>query len=170
MQPYTETQLNKYRWHSLIFSAVVMGGFLYFIIKSDLSEADSGFVAKVMAGGILFYLFLISCWLFQRLDTRIDDEGVHFRAPYSFARWQHIPWQEINRLYVREVALIGEYPKGLLGIRQGPNGFAYAPRMGLFGLQIEKTTGGKYLLGTQQQDLLSAYLLNREAANPVSAA
>ncbi|XWW45712.1 hypothetical protein JYG30_23845 [Fibrella sp. USSR17] len=79
--------------------------------------------------------------LFQRLETRLDKEGVHFKAPLSWAKWQHIGWHEIDRIFVRKYALFGEYPKGMMGLRQGPGGFAYAPQYGLFGLQIEKKLG-----------------------------
>lgn len=122
-------------------------------------------MAPIMVSVFFYYLAF-----FQQLTIQIDELGVHFQAPLSWARWQHIPWQEIDRLYVREIALFGEYPKGPLGMRQGPNGFAYVPMMGLFGLQIEKTTGVRYLLGTQQPDPPRAYLLNRQATNAVSAA
>lgn len=169
MPIYTETQQNKYRWLSCIVLVSLQWAATLYVLQ--LVELLSVYVTITVSFSIL--LILLSMWgfiLFQRLDTNIDNNGVHFRAPLSWANWQTILWADIDRIYVREYALRGEYPRGILGLRQGPGGLAYAPRYGFFGLQIEKKTGGRILLGTQCPDELRSFLLNRSAENPVSQA
>ncbi|CCH01062.1 hypothetical protein FAES_3053 [Fibrella aestuarina BUZ 2] len=170
MPVYTETQQNPYRWHFLIAHVIAQGAILAFLLNqfpfllADPILLIVLLVCQFVFGGFWGFSF------FRRLDLRIDETGVQYRAPLAWARWQQIPWTEVNRLYVREYALFGEYPKGVLGLRQGPNGFAFAPFYGQFGLQIEKTTGGKVLLATQQHVALTTYIANHAALNPVAGA
>ncbi len=153
------------------FNAVAITGSYIWVINSLLvTDFDRLSLIYVSVCSGLICMLGSSLLLFKRLDTRIDDKGVHFRTPYKLAKWQCIPWTEIDRIYVREYALLGEYPKGIMGFRQGPGGFAIAPQYGAYGLQIEKASGGKYLLGTQRPDELKQFLTNRPASKPVSPA
>ena len=168
MHAYTETQQNKYRWYLIsLFIAVEVGFLISFFTRFSFLAKE---VPQLFLGPVLFFFIMTGlCYLtfFKQISLRLDEGGVHFQVPFSWSGWQHIPWPEIERLYVREYALFGEYPKGLLGFQQGPNGFAYAPQHGSFGLQVEKKSGGKVLLGTHQPGTLKQFLLNRKAANPV---
>ncbi|MEZ0607083.1 hypothetical protein ACAW74_01150 [Fibrella sp. WM1] len=170
MPVYTETQQNPYRWYFLIAAILAEGITLAFLLnRFPVLQADPVLLGALLVGQLVF-LLVLTCSFFRRLDLRIDEAGIHYRVPLAWARWQQIPWADVDRLYVREYALFGEYPKGRLGLRQGPNGFAFAPFHGQFGLQIEKTTGGKVLLGTQQAAALTTYLTNHAALNPVAGA
>ncbi|MFD2572986.1 hypothetical protein ACFSUS_20250 [Spirosoma soli] len=90
------------------------------------------------------------------LIFHVDQEEIRFWIK-PFGQWQVIPWSDIDQAYVREYALWGEYPKGIAGIRQGPNGWVYSAG-GTYGLQINKKSGGKILLGTQRPDELREFL------------
>ena len=168
MPIYTEVQQSKARWYLTALNVVALTlGSTWLINDVRLTMDDPFSLICICVVGSLFYVLVTSSLLFQRLDIRIDHIGVHFRVPYTFAKWQHIPWTEIDRIYVREYALLGEYPKGIWGLRQGPGGFAFAPQYGLYGLQIEKASGGKYLLGTQRPEELKQFLMNWSASKPV---
>lgn len=163
MLTFTEVQQNKARWFATAFSVVtILVGYIW--TSNNVTFSVTG---TFISGGLI-YVSATSMMFFLRLDTRIDDRGVHIRTPYAFAKWQHIPWSEIDRIYVREYALLGEYPQGIMGFRQGPGGFAFAPLYGVHGLQIEKANGGRYLLGTQRPDELKQWLVNRSISKPVS--
>lgn len=104
----------------------------------------------------LFNLGFLYVTVFRKIITRIDQTSIQFcRKPFS--QWEIIDWADVERAYVREFALYGEYPKGVGGTRQGPNGWAYILD-GTYGLEINKKSGGKILLGTQRPDELRAFL------------
>ena len=167
MPIYTETQFNKYRWRTIGFMVLAIVAFFIFFV--DKFGMDTFLLTPVSIALSLMFGFM-GLTLFHQLTIRINDEGVHYQIPFHWAKWQHIPWQEIEQIYVRECALYGEYPQGFKCFRQGPNGFAHAPYYGLFGLQIEKKSGGKYFLGTQYPDELKQFLLSRSELKPLSPA
>nr|ARK12176.1 hypothetical protein A6C57_18570 [Fibrella sp. ES10-3-2-2] len=139
---YTEVQQNKTRWVLLVLSVAALTIFFSYLHNRFAPvDPNPSFTIVLYLSAGLIYLLGVSFMLFQRLETRLDKEGMHFKAPLSWAKWQHIGWHEIDRIFVREYALFGEYPKGMMGLRQGPGGFAYAPQYGLFGLQIKKNWG-----------------------------
>lgn len=167
MPIYEETQFNKYRWPIIGSHLLVIVIFLAFFVNQF--GTDVFLLTSVSIALVLMFGFL-SLMSFHQLTIKIDDEGVHYQIPFRWIKWKLVPWQEIDRVYVRECALLGEYPQGFGSFRQGPNGFAHAPYFSQFGLQIEKKTGGKYFLGTQYPDDLKQYLMNRPTTKPVSQA
>ena len=105
---------------------------------------------------LLFSTGFVYIMLFRKITTHINQDSIQFCIK-PFGRWQTINWAAIERVYVREFTLWGEYPQGLGGYRQGANGYAYVIN-GTYGLQINKKSGGKILLGTQRPDELQAFL------------
>ena len=110
------------------------------------------------AGAVGFLAITLSMALLSavRLRTRIDGDGVHYRfTPFHF-KWQMIPWEDIDQIYVRKYSPILEY--GGWGIRYGRKGRAYNIR-GNMGLQIVRKNGKRILIGTRRPE---------EAANALS--
>jgi hypothetical protein len=96
--------------------------------------------------------FLISIgFIFIRLDTAIDKDGVHYRY-FPFQRtMKNISWDRISKSYVRQYSPIGEY--GGWGLRIGLFGKGQAFNVsGNKGLQLVYDNGKKFLLGTQRPD------------------
>ena len=100
--------------------------------------------------------------MFKRLETQIDANEVRYRF-FPWSGWHKIPWSEIDEAYIREFALVGEYPQGIGGIRQGPGGWVYSMN-GTWGLQLVKKSGARILLGTQRPTELSLFLATCQAA------
>jgi hypothetical protein len=91
-----------------------------------------------------------------KLYTRIDAGGVHYRMSIFHWKEQHIPWEEVDQIYVRKYSPILEY--GGWGVRYGMRkGRAFNVR-GNYGIQIVKKNGKKILLGTQKPDEAALHL------------
>ncbi len=159
---YTEIQRVPYRVYAMAFAIIIVlvGGYYFFSITNESSFDDPGFrrfIRLIALGPLLLMLLFFYVIIYRTITTQIDDESVRFRVSPLSVKWQVIPWKEIERAYVREYALVGEYPRGSGGIRQGPNGWVYALN-GTYGLQIEKKSGGKILVGTMNPAELKAFL------------
>ena len=100
----------------------------------------------IITGGLIF-LVLFGL----KLNTKIDDIGVHFNF-FPFKRSPRtISWSEIEKIYTREYSPIGEY--GGWGYRGGflrKGSVAYNVK-GNKGIQLELKSGKKILIGTQKQ-------------------
>ena len=108
--------------------------------------------AVIMTILIAAVIVLIS---FTQLHTEIGDEGIAYRMQPFHRTWRRIPWEEIERAYVREYKPLREF--GGWGVRIGVNGKAYNVK-GNQGLQIELISGQKILLGTQRPEALQEVL------------
>ena len=103
----------------------------------------------LVMGGI-FALFL-----FARLDTAIDREGIRMRFPPLVLTEKLFRWGDIESCEVVRYSPIGDY--GGWGIRSGRQGKAYNVS-GDRGLRIHLKTGKSILIGTQKAEELSAWL------------
>ncbi|WP_018620383.1 hypothetical protein [Spirosoma luteum] len=160
MPIFTETQQNPYRWYVVL--AVV--GFYFSLVSwfywgstvNVVAEGGSFFSWKLASAFILVSVFFCAI-PFRKIETHIDQDSIQFRISLFGGKRGVIKWEDIDRTYVREFALYGEYPKGMGGTRQGPNGWAYVMN-GDYGLQINKKSGGNIFLGTQRPEELHAFL------------
>lgn len=85
---------------------------------------------------------------FIRLDTQINETGIHFRLFPFHIKMKHYHWNDISEIYVRKYNPIGEY--GGWGIK-GSKKFGKAYNVnGNMGLQIILKNGSKILLGTNK--------------------
>lgn len=109
--------------------------------------SDSGLIISVAS----ITLVLISFWVI-RLDTSIDDEGIHVQFFPFHLKKRHYPWETIQSIAVRNYRPIVEF--GGWGIR----GFGSNRALnisGSIGLQIHFKNGKKLLIGTQKGGALS---------------
>ncbi|MDQ3018100.1 MAG: hypothetical protein M3R25_15420 [Bacteroidota bacterium] len=84
-----------------------------------------------------------------KLQTGINNEGIHYRMTPFHRKDQFIPWSAIDSVQVRQYSPIGEY--GGWGIRFGLNGRAYNVK-GNMGIQLVKKDGKRILIGTQRPE------------------
>lgn len=109
-----------------------------------------------LSGGFLLILGLFLFFRFNRFDTRIDEEGVHYKIfPFQWS-YRTYAWENLNEAYLRNYDAINEY--GGFGYRLGLFGKGRAFIFGGdYGLQLNYQ-GRKILLGTQQPEALEAAL------------
>lgn len=149
-----EKQQNPLRWYMVAFS-VVLPGFFYWAVRSNTRFIELRYYLLILGvySTVVGFTMISN---FRKIIYQIDEQGIRYCIK-PFGKWQTISWSEIDHAHVREFALIGEYPQGRGGTRQGPNGWAYVMD-GNYGLQIDKKSGGKILIGTQRPDELRTFL------------
>ena len=157
---FTETQQNPYRWYVVLavigFQLSLISWFCWGATVNLLAEGES-WVSWNLAGSFILASVFFCAIPFRKIETHINQDFIQFKISLFGSKCEVIKWEDIDQAYVREFALYGEYPKGMGGTRQGPNGWAYVMN-GDYGLQINKKLGGKLLLGTQRPDELMAFL------------
>ena len=94
------------------------------------------------------YIIAISFWL--KLETKIDEQGIHYGFwPFNL-KPKHILWREIKSCYVRKYNPLTEY--GGWGYRSGFGKKSGAMNVkGTIGIQIELSNNKKLLIGTQKE-------------------
>ncbi|WP_020603682.1 hypothetical protein [Spirosoma spitsbergense] len=150
---------------------VAMPFVLYWSIRSNTRFVETTHYL-FMLGTLLPLALYIIIKFFGKTTYRIDEQGVHYRVK-PFEKWQTISWFHIDRAFVRDLTLFGEYPKGTVDARKRPKGRPYIMKFGpgsrMFdmkfgakgdlGFQITKKSGGTILFGTQRPDELQALLI-----------
>jgi len=144
---------------------------MWAIVALPVAVAVWGFVEQIILGRpfgnkpapdfaiyALITLMALIVWLLFaiRLDSWVDESGVHYRFVPFHLRPRSIAWSEVTQVHVRSYRPIPEY--GGWGIRYGfRNGWAYN-MSGRSGLQLVLRSGKKILIGTRRPDELKAYL------------
>ncbi len=149
MKPFTETQRFTQWWLWLIIIGVaglhLYGLYKQFYLGEPFGDNPTSNEDLVMLG--LVPVLLIVLFLFLRLDTKVDAEGVHYRF-FSFQiNYKLKKWDEIEKAYVRQYKPIYEY--GGWGIRGWGKDKARNVS-GNMGLQLELKNGDRLLIGTQK--------------------
>lgn len=97
-------------------------------------------------------LFFTSIVFMFKLNTRIDELGIHYRFFPFHRKLRTISWNEISKAYIRNYDPIGEY--GGWGIKAGwgrKHGTAVNVS-GDIGIQLILTNGKKILIGTNKKE------------------
>lgn len=165
MNTFTKTQKNPVRWYLAAFSVILLV-LTYWAIRSNTRFIELRHYL-LMLGVYSTVVGFVMISTFRKIIYQIDGQGIRYYIK-PFGKWQTIRWATIERAYVRNFTLLGEYPKGFVGARPRPNGWPYVINLGSggraynmkgdFGLQINKKTGSKIILGTQRPDELQAFL------------
>lgn len=147
---YEKQSFNRWWiWTMLLVSLIAIG---YGILtgKADPTERYG-----ILAGIVVIGLISVLLW-FTHLETRIDKDGITLRF-FPFQRvYYYVRWDEIASAQVRKYSALKEF--GGYGIRVGfSSGKAYTIS-GNKGLQLELKSGRKFLLGTQKETELIAFL------------
>jgi len=110
-------------------------------VDSDGPSGTAAFLPPVIMTIILLLFLLL------RLETRIDQEGVHVRFFPIHRTWRTYPWTHIAHVEVRAYRPLLEYGGwGLRGI--GSNRALNVA--GKIGIQLVFASGDKLLIGTQR--------------------
>ena len=98
----------------------------------------------------LIVLSLLPLFIF-RLDTRIDEKGIHYRFFPIHRKLRTIAWKDIKVMHVRKYDAISEYGGwGLKGGFRRKKGKAINVS-GNIGIQLELKNTKKILIGTKKE-------------------
>lgn len=153
MKEFEEAQSISNPIFRLILVLILVGSLgtlfvLYFTNFWSEFSSDDRIGFQVMA-----YTFLpISLlFLFSKLETRIDEKGIHARFLPILWRWRSYPWKDLKNVTVRDCQPLLEY--GGWGYRIGIMGQGHAMILsGKKGIQIELQNGKKMLIGTKRDE------------------
>ncbi len=154
---FTEKQKFTQWWIWLILLGI-NGMFLYGIYKQFFLKEVFGDKPMSDAGLLLMFLFTLVItlsFIIMRLETKIDNEGIHVRLFPLHVNFKFFKWDEIEKAYIRKYNPIVEF--GGWGLRYGFKGMAYNVS-GNKGLQLEFKNGKKLLIGTNRAEELEQIL------------
>lgn len=151
MKVFKEEQRFTQLWLIIliIFSSLVPIG----VVVSEYQKDENAFSVEMLLVIILVILVPIAIIFLFKLNTRIDEQGIHYQFfPFHFSD-RKISWNEISKAYVRTYDPIGEF--GGWGLKGGnlfnkSNGKAINVS-GDIGIQLELKNGKKLLIGTQKE-------------------
>jgi hypothetical protein len=157
---FRESQQFRQWWYIVLILAVtvpvmIMSVYsLYMQIVKGVQVGDNPAPNAVLVG--VFFAMGIVLWgaFSQKLETWIDQEGIHYRFFPIIFRKKLIAKAEIQRYELRKYNAILDY--GGWGIRRGFGrkwGKAYNVS-GNIGLQLYFTNGKKLLIGTQRSQAI----------------
>lgn len=153
MRVFNEIQKFSQNWLRLIL--IIVGGLAVIpvIIMSDWQAMETSEMLLLLGSIGMTLIILVFVLFLFRLESRIDDVGVHFGFFPIPGKMNTISWQQIDKIYIRKYSPISEY--GGWGYRINFNrskGKAYNIS-GDTGIQLELIDKRKILIGTQKQDL-----------------
>ncbi|WP_298367821.1 hypothetical protein [uncultured Lutibacter sp.] len=124
------------------------------IVKEWNLKVDKSIQANLGAVlGIGVVILVISLIFLFKLKTRIDETGITYQFFPIHIKPQQIPWNDIEKIYVRKYNPILEYGgwgfKGGIFFKKRGTAFNVS---GNIGIQIELKSGKKILFGTQLKE------------------
>jgi len=135
--------------------------YLFAVGKHLFSQIQSGKEPQINSQIIIAVtiVFLITVlFLLLRLDTIIDDAGVHVKFFPFHLSFRHYGWETIANCFVRKYKPLLEY--GGWGIRGTGKNKALNVK-GNMGIQIEFHDGKRLLIGTSKFEEVSKFLTGR---------
>lgn len=134
---YEKQKFNQlWVWGIILLSLITAGIALY------LSALN---IESVLIFGIIAILPLFFASI--KLESKIDQQGIHYRMKPLELKYKVIEWKEIKSIEVRTYSPIKEF--GGWGWRIGRNGNARNIK-GTKGIQIQFIKGKPLLIGTQK--------------------
>ncbi len=144
----------------LLASAAILIALYFFDTFSEMQTEDR------IGMSIATWTFLSISLLFltAKLETEIDEVGIHVRFKPLFWKFKTFQWSEIDKAYCRKVNPLFEFGGWGYRIGLGGRGHAYLIS-GKDGLQIELKNGKKRLIGTKHpegvNEVLAHFLRSR---------
>ena len=162
------TEFKEVQWFNqwfmwlfyLLFAGMIVNfSYTWYVLEEAVDKVDSqDIMGQIIVLGLLF--LSVAGILILRLQTRVDNEGIHYRFFPIHLQWHKISWYDVQSWEVREYHPLQEY--GGWGIRMSfsssaPSHRAYTVR-GNKGLFLQLRSGKFMLLGTQKSKEIKSAL------------
>lgn len=144
---FKEIQRFDQWWLRVLFLiiALIAAGPLLFDYQ-EVIHSQKELTSVLVSLGIIAALFLAFWYLFK-LETKVDEAGIHYRFLPFHGRTRHKPWAEIKELKLTKYHPIKDY--GGWGYRIGFGKKKALTVSGRTGIAIYFKNGSRLLLGTQ---------------------
>lgn len=165
MRVFQEKQwFNQWWMHAINIG--LLGMLLFFLYRWYVVGEHVDKVAATNYGGqalvITLLLFSIGLLYIFRLNTTIDEKGIHYQFKPIHRKIKTINWQDIEVCEVRKYKPLTEY--GGWGYKFNLKGEGALNVKGNMGIQLKLKSGKKLLIGTQKpkdaQLVIDIYLKN----------
>ncbi|TFV94756.1 hypothetical protein E4S40_12160 [Algoriphagus kandeliae] len=154
-QVYKESQSYRGTWlmYLLLMTEIPMLILVFIILKTSKTDPNEiAFATAVIIGVVgLTFLLLMSI----RLESRIDEVGIHYRYVPFINKWRTIPRSKIREIQVISYSPISDF--GGWGIKGNRTTKAYSI-IGDKGMTIHTDEKKKIMIGTQKAGELKAFL------------
>ncbi|MDX1463951.1 MAG: hypothetical protein R3359_12910 [Marinirhabdus sp.] len=164
MRVFNEIQRFDQWWFRLVMLMILatMAISIWTVLQENLNTTET-FIALILGLISLGVIVLISFYL--KLETRINEQGVHYGFWPFQRQLKHIPWNDIKKIYVRQYNALTEYGGWGYRLTFSKHGKAYNVK-GNKGIQIVFKDGKKTLIGTQKPEearsIIQRYIQNKE--------
>lgn len=162
MRIFSESQKFDQWWVQLLIYGLFLASMVGLITGiAAISDGNlSGFLIERVPPFLI--LGLISAALFiTKLNTRIDEKGIHYGFWPFQKKLKTASWQNIERVYIRKYKPLLEYGGWGYKFSMKGNGKVYNTK-GNMGIQIVFKDNRKTLVGTQQpetaQKVINTYI------------
>lgn len=158
---FKEEQKFKQPWLWMIIIPAAASGIFFFGYAFDkqlvngkpVGDNPMSDTGLIIVGGfvILLMIGITALFLYMKLITEVDKDGIHFRYPPLINKKKSIFKAEIDSYQIREYNPIKEY--GGWGVKQSSKKWGKAYNVsGKTGMQLILKNGTKVLFGTQRGD------------------
>jgi hypothetical protein len=155
---FRETQRMRRWWVWMIVAGMVTVAILMIpqlIFPAPQQVFTPAYPTVLFSIITLIILLLILLIFTARLETRINDSGVHYLYFPFYLKFRSLRWEEIDEIIVRDYNPIREF--GGWGIR-GTRSNRALTVSGKHGLQLILKNGRRLFIGTQKPDELLAVI------------
>src|ERR1043166_7956274 len=105
MEPYTETQRPGFMYFLTLTLLVGLELVITFVWQHGDQSSYAGHITRLAV--LLCVMGVFFLWM--RLETRIDEQGIAFRFLPFRPKWKVYQWTELERAYVRKYRSLWEY-------------------------------------------------------------
>lgn len=143
MRVFKEQQVFRQWWLWLILGSTLIVTMLPLFKNGRIQYENLEFL------GIIPASLIILLFVFIKLETTIDSQGINVRFTHTGIFKRHYNWNEISDCYVRKYSPISEF--GGWGVRGSGDTKAYNVS-GNMGIQIITKDQKKFLIGTNKPE------------------
>jgi hypothetical protein len=164
---YKEVQYFRQLWLILVVSGsmILPLGIIAAVMitqKQNIQQPEAIIVISLV---VLLTLVSTALIFILRLDTEISDHGISYRMFPFHVKQRVIPWQEIDKVFVRKYKPIGDYGGwGIRGLSKKNRAYNVSGDMGL---QLILSNGNKILIGTARPADMEQYLKSTGRWKPI---
>jgi hypothetical protein len=147
MDSFKETQRIKV-WWLWAFAGVLNILFLYAFLRQVVFNKPFGSIPApngLLAGLVVFSALLLAFLFMIKLQTRIDETGIHYKFSPFHLKYTTITWYHVSDAYMRQYEPLYEFAGwGIRGIEKNKA----LSVSGKYGLQLVLRNGNKLIIGT----------------------
>lgn len=148
MKVFKETQRFDQWGLRLLLIAALLVAINPLILEYNATIQSRAELTSIASSVLIILVLFLTFWYLFRLETRIDEQGIHYRYLPFHRKARSRSWDKIRSVSVRKYNPILEY--GGWGYRVGLRKKRALNVKGNMGIQIVYKNGRQLLLGTQR--------------------